>query len=92
MKTIWKQAMIEFVTGRADILLATTIIESGLDIPNANTMFIHQADIYGLADHASAARTSRSRSPPSLLLSAAGRRAQSSPQSHATPESHRRIQ
>ncbi|MEZ6033968.1 MAG: transcription-repair coupling factor [Planctomycetaceae bacterium] len=43
-------AMIEFVTGKADILLATTIIESGLDIPNANTMFIHQADIYGLAD------------------------------------------
>jgi len=43
-------AMIEFVAGKADILLATTIIESGLDIPNANTMFIHQADIYGLAD------------------------------------------
>ncbi|MCA9065684.1 MAG: transcription-repair coupling factor, partial [Planctomycetaceae bacterium] len=43
-------AMIDFVSGRADILLATTIIESGLDIPNANTMFIHQADIYGLAD------------------------------------------
>jgi transcription-repair coupling factor (superfamily II helicase) len=45
-----ENAMMEFVTGRADILLATTIIESGLDIPNANTMFIHQADIYGLAD------------------------------------------
>ena len=43
-------AMIDFVSGKADILLATTIIESGLDIPNANTMFIHQADIYGLAD------------------------------------------
>ena len=43
-------AMIAFVAGKADILLATTIIESGLDIPNANTMFIHQADIYGLAD------------------------------------------
>ncbi|MFN9718165.1 MAG: transcription-repair coupling factor, partial [Planctomycetota bacterium] len=45
-----EQAMIQFVTGRADILLATTIIESGLDISNANTMFIHQADNYGLAD------------------------------------------
>lgn len=43
-------AMLEFVTGKADILLATTIIESGLDIPNANTMIIHQANIYGLAD------------------------------------------
>ncbi|GAB5441788.1 MAG: transcription-repair coupling factor [Fuerstiella sp.] len=43
-------AMLAFVTGQADILVATTIIESGLDIPNANTMIIHQADIYGLAD------------------------------------------
>ena len=43
-------AMYQFVTHKADILIATTIIESGLDIPNANTMFIHRADIYGLAD------------------------------------------
>ncbi len=42
--------MLDFVRGRTDILVATTIIESGLDIPNANTMFIHQADKYGLAD------------------------------------------
>ncbi|VAX42168.1 Transcription-repair coupling factor [hydrothermal vent metagenome] len=45
-----EQAMYEFVTHQTDILVATTIIESGLDIPTANTMFIHQADIYGLAD------------------------------------------
>ena len=32
------------------MLLATTIIESGLDIPNANTIFIDEADNYGLAD------------------------------------------
>jgi transcription-repair coupling factor (superfamily II helicase) len=43
-------AMLNFVTGRTDVLVATTIIESGLDIPNANTIFIHQADQYGLAD------------------------------------------
>ena len=43
-------AMVEFVEKRADILVATTIIESGLDIPSANTMFINQADKYGLAD------------------------------------------
>ena len=43
-------AMMRFVHGETDVLLATTIIESGVDIPNANTMFIHQADIYGLAD------------------------------------------
>src|SRR5207244_11461523 len=45
-----EQAMVRFVRREADILVATTIIESGLDIPNANTMFINQADIYGLAD------------------------------------------
>src|SRR5439155_16634357 len=45
-----EQAMVKFVRREADILVATTIIESGLDIPNANTMFINQADIYGLAD------------------------------------------
>lgn len=42
--------MTAFVRGEIDLLLATTIIESGLDIPNANTIFIHQADRYGLAD------------------------------------------
>lgn len=45
-----EQGMLRFVQGDADILVATTIIESGLDIPNANTIFINQADTYGLAD------------------------------------------
>ncbi|MBM4011102.1 MAG: transcription-repair coupling factor [Planctomycetes bacterium] len=45
-----EERMLAFVAGRADILLATTIIESGLDIPNANTIFIDEADTYGLAD------------------------------------------
>jgi transcription-repair coupling factor (superfamily II helicase) len=45
-----EDAMLQFVRKEADILVATTIIESGLDIPNANTIFINQADIYGLAD------------------------------------------
>ena len=39
-----------FVEGKADILLATTIIESGIDIPNANTILIDRADRFGLAD------------------------------------------
>jgi transcription-repair coupling factor (superfamily II helicase) len=43
-------AMLRFVRRKADILVATTIIESGLDIPNANTIFIDEADNYGLAD------------------------------------------
>jgi transcription-repair coupling factor (superfamily II helicase) len=42
--------MLRFIDRRYDLLLATTIIESGLDIPNANTMFIDEADCYGLAD------------------------------------------
>ncbi len=45
-----EENMVEFVRGQTDVLVATTIIESGLDIPNANTIFIHQADKYGLAD------------------------------------------
>jgi transcription-repair coupling factor (superfamily II helicase) len=45
-----EQAMLRFVRRDADVLVATTIIESGLDIPNANTIFINQADNYGLAD------------------------------------------
>ena len=39
----------DFYDHKADILLATTIIESGIDIPNANTMIIDRADTYGLA-------------------------------------------
>ncbi|NIP84398.1 MAG: transcription-repair coupling factor, partial [Planctomycetales bacterium] len=45
-----EQVMTDFVAGRFDVLLATTIVESGLDIPNANTIFIDDADRYGLAD------------------------------------------
>ena len=39
-----------FVSGRIDVLVSTTIIESGLDIPNANTIIIDRADRFGLAD------------------------------------------
>ena len=45
-----EDVMLRFVRGEIDILLSTTIVESGLDIPNANTMFIDDADRYGLAD------------------------------------------
>jgi transcription-repair coupling factor (superfamily II helicase) len=44
-----EKVMIDFVDGRYDILCATTIIESGLDIPRANTMIVNQADRFGLA-------------------------------------------
>ncbi len=42
--------MTTFVNGEADVLLSTTIIESGLDIPNANTIIIDRADRFGLSD------------------------------------------
>ena len=49
-ETELEDVMVDFIAGRTQILLATTIIESGLDIPNANTIFIDEADHYGLAD------------------------------------------
>ena len=45
-----ERVMLDFVAHRFDLLLATTIVESGLDIPNANTIFIDEGDRYGLAD------------------------------------------
>ena len=44
-----EKVMIDFVDGRYDILCSTTIIESGLDIPRANTMIVNHADRFGLA-------------------------------------------
>ena len=45
-----EKVMLDFVEGLYDVLLATTIIESGLDIPNANTIIINNAQHYGLSD------------------------------------------
>ncbi|MEM7478428.1 MAG: transcription-repair coupling factor, partial [Planctomycetota bacterium] len=45
-----EQVMVDFIEHKYDLLLATTIIESGLDIPNANTIFIDEANRYGLAE------------------------------------------
>ena len=42
--------MLKFIGGEVDVLVCTTIIESGIDIPNANTMIVNQADKFGLAD------------------------------------------
>ena len=44
-----ERAMLDFVARKFDVLLATTIVENGLDIPNANTIIINRADRYGLA-------------------------------------------
>ena len=45
-----EEVMTRFVNGEADVLLSTTIIESGLDIPNANTIIIDRADRFGLSE------------------------------------------
>ena len=39
----------DFSEGKVDILISTNIIESGIDIPNANTMIIHKSDMFGLS-------------------------------------------
>lgn len=48
-KSQLEKAMVDFVKGKVDILVCSTIIESGLDIPNANTMIVNDADRFGLA-------------------------------------------
>jgi transcription-repair coupling factor (superfamily II helicase) len=45
-----EKIMLDFINGLYDVLLSTTIIESGLDIPNANTIIINDAQNYGLSD------------------------------------------
>jgi transcription-repair coupling factor (superfamily II helicase) len=44
-----EDVMSAFYEGKYDVLLSTTIVESGLDIPNANTLIVHRADMFGLA-------------------------------------------
>jgi transcription-repair coupling factor (superfamily II helicase) len=78
-----EQAMTDFVRGDFDVLIATAIIESGLDIPNANTIFINNAHHFGLSDlHQLRGRVGRSNkkafcyllSPPPTVLTPEARR------------------
>ncbi|NJB81311.1 transcription-repair coupling factor [Wenyingzhuangia aestuarii] len=56
-----EEVMVNFMEGSFDILVATTIIESGLDVPNANTIFINHANNFGLSDlHQMRGRVGRS--------------------------------
>jgi transcription-repair coupling factor (superfamily II helicase) len=80
-----ESVMVDFIAHKFDILLATTIVESGLDIPNANTIFIDEADRYGLADlHQLRGRVGRykHRAHCYLLLE---------PSKHITPNASRRL-
>jgi transcription-repair coupling factor (superfamily II helicase) len=80
-----ERVMLDFVDHRFDLLLSTTIVESGLDIPNANTIFIDQADTYGLADlHQLRGRVGRYKHRASCYLLI-------DPNKHLTPTAARRL-
>ncbi|MFM9837105.1 MAG: transcription-repair coupling factor [Cyclobacteriaceae bacterium] len=56
-----EKVMVKFIEGEYDVLVSTNIIESGLDIPNANTIMINQAHLFGLSDlHQMRGRVGRS--------------------------------
>src|SRR5690606_9441389 len=56
-----EKVMMKFIDGEVDVLVSTNIIESGLDIPNANTIIINQAHMFGLSDlHQMRGRVGRS--------------------------------
>ena len=77
--------MMDFMHGDFDVLVATTIIESGLDIPNANTIIINQAQNFGLSDlHQMRGRVGRSNKKAFCFLLAP-------PQSALTPEARKRL-
>jgi transcription-repair coupling factor (superfamily II helicase) len=78
-----EKTMLDFISGDHDVLIATAIIESGLDIPNANTIFINNAHHFGLSDlHQLRGRVGRSNrkafcyllAPPFNLLTPEARR------------------
>jgi len=78
-----ESVMVDFIQGDYDVLIATSIIESGLDIPNANTIIINNGQSFGLSDlHQLRGRVGRSNkkafcyifSPPDTLLSPEARR------------------
>ncbi|NCC05317.1 MAG: transcription-repair coupling factor [Proteobacteria bacterium] len=81
-----EQVILDFVNYDYDVLLATTIIESGIDIPNANTIIINQAQNFGLSDlHQMRGRVGRSNKKAFCYLL-------SPPLSGLTPEGRRRLQ
>jgi len=70
-----EKRMLAFIRGDVDVLVTTTIIESGLDIPNANTIFLDRADRFGLAEmHQLRGRVGRYRHQAHCYLIVPGRR------------------
>jgi transcription-repair coupling factor (superfamily II helicase) len=80
-----EQVMVDFIDHKFDLLLATTIVESGLDIPNANTIFIDDADRYGLSDlHQLRGRVGRYKHQAYCYLTVAQHK-------HLSPEASKRL-
>ena len=80
-----EDVMMKFVSGEYDVLVATTIIESGLDISNANTIIINHAHMFGLSDlHQMRGRVGRSNKKAFCYLL-------SPPLSTLTPEARKRL-
>ncbi|MFW6226710.1 MAG: TRCF domain-containing protein, partial [Bacteroidota bacterium] len=80
-----EKIMLDFISGDYDVLIATSIIESGLDIPNANTIFINNAHHFGLSDlHQLRGRVGRSNRKAFCYLLAP-------PVTVQTPEARRRL-
>jgi transcription-repair coupling factor (superfamily II helicase) len=80
-----ERVMVDFVEHKFDLLLATTIIESGLDIPNANTIFVDEADHYGLSElHQLRGRVGRYKHQAHCYLLVA-------PHKHLSPEASKRL-
>ncbi|HHO51859.1 MAG TPA: transcription-repair coupling factor [Deltaproteobacteria bacterium] len=64
-----EEVLIQFIDGQIDVLVCTTIVESGIDLPNVNTMLIHRADLFGLAQlHQLRGRVGRSDRRAQCLL------------------------
>ena len=71
-----EDVMTAFYEGKYDVLLSTTIVESGLDIPNANTLIVHRADMFGLAQlYQLRGRVGRAKTRAYALLHDAGAQA-----------------
>ncbi len=69
-----EKVMMKFITGEYDVLVSTNIIESGLDIPNANTIIINRANMFGLSDlHQMRGRVGRSNTQAYCYLLTADR-------------------
>ena len=63
-----EKIILDFVNYEYDVLIATSIVESGIDVPNANTIIINNAQQFGLSDLHQLRGTCRTKQPESLLL------------------------